>query len=129
MSKIIKVESEMAPKVLGPYSQAVIAGDYIFCSGQIAINPKDNKLIIGGIKEQTIRVLENLKAILIHADTDLDKVIKTEIYLKNISDFQIVNKVYSEYFKTEPLPARVTVEVSNLPKEALIEISCFAYKK
>jgi 2-iminobutanoate/2-iminopropanoate deaminase len=129
MSKIIKIETKKAPKAVGPYSQGIIAGNFIFCSGQIALNPKNGEIIIGGVREQTKQVIENLIAVLTSAGADLSMVVKTELYIKSMTDFQIVNKVYSEYFKTEPLPARVTVEVSNLPKEALIEISCVAYKK
>jgi 2-iminobutanoate/2-iminopropanoate deaminase len=129
MSKILKINTVKAPKVVGPYSQAVSAGKFIFCSGQIAINPVDNKMITGGIKEQTKQVLENLKAVLVHAGADLNRVVKVEIYLKNMSDFEIVNKVYAEYFKGKVLPSRVTVEVARLPKDSLLEISCMAYKK
>jgi 2-iminobutanoate/2-iminopropanoate deaminase len=129
MSKIIKLETEKAPKALGPYSQGVIAGDFIFCSGQIALNPINGEMVKGGIWEQTRQVLENLKAVLIKAGVDLNQVIKTEIYLTNIKDFAVVNEIYAEYLNSEPLPARVTVEVSRLPKNSLIEISCIAYKK
>jgi 2-iminobutanoate/2-iminopropanoate deaminase len=129
MSKITKVEVEKAPRVIGPYSQGVIAQNFIFCSGQIALDPKSGEIVKGGIIEQTKQVIENLKAILIGAGADLSDVIKTEIYLVNISDFLLVNKIYSQYFISQPLPARVTVEVSKLPKDSLVEISCIAYKK
>jgi 2-iminobutanoate/2-iminopropanoate deaminase len=129
MSKIVKVDVQTAPKAVGPYSQAIIASGFVFCSGQIAINPVSGSVVDGGIREQARQVLENLKAVLAGAGVGLDRVIKTEIYLTNIADFTVVNEIYSEYFKTEPLPARVTVEVSKLPKNSLIEISCVAYKK
>ena len=129
MSKIVKVDVQTAPRAVGPYSQAIIASGFVFCSGQIAINPVSGSVVDGGIREQARQVLENLKAVLAGAGVSLDRVIKTEIYLTNIADFTVVNEIYSEYFKTEPLPARVTVEVSKLPKNSLIEISCVAYKK
>lgn len=119
----------MAPKAIGPYSQAIIAGNYIYCSGQIAINPTSGILVSGGVTEQTKQVLDNIKNILIAVESDLSQVVKTEVYLKNIRDFEVVNEIYAKYFKSDPLPARVTVEVSKLPKDSLIEVSCIAYKK
>ena len=129
MSKIIKVQTPMAPKAVGPYSQAVIASNYIFCSGQIALNAVSGLIVPGGIIVQTRQVLENLKTILSASGVELNRVVKTEIYLTNMANFSAVNEVYSEYFNSEPLPARVTVEVSKLPKDSLLEISCVAYKK
>lgn len=129
MSKIIKVEVVTAPKVVGPYSQGVIVAGFVFCSGQIAINPIDGKMVKGGIIEQTRQVIKNLEAVLHGVNLDLSRVIKTEVYLTNMSDFALMNEIYSDYFKSEPLPARVTVEVSRLPKDSLLEISCVAYKK
>jgi len=128
MSNFFKIETKLAPKAVGPYSQAVIFEKQVFCSGQIAI-AYDGKIIDGDIKVQTRKVIENIKEILIAAESNLDQIIKTEIYLKNMDDFAVMNEVYSEYFKVEPLPARVTVEVSRLPKDSLIEMSCLAYKK
>ncbi len=119
----------MAPKAVGPYSQAVIASNYIFCSGQIALNAVSGLIVPGGIIAQTRQVLENLKTILSASGVELNRVVKTEIYLTNMANFSAVNEVYSEYFNSEPLPARVTVEVSKLPKDSLLEISCVAYKK
>lgn len=129
MSKIIKVQTPMAPKAVGPYSQAVIASNYIFCSGQIALNAVSGLIVPGGIIVQTRQVLENLKTILSASGVELNRVVKTEIYLTNMANFSAVNEIYSEYFNSEPLPARVTVEVSKLPKDSLLEISCVAYKK
>ena len=97
----------------------------IFTSGQIALDAETNVLISGGIEEQTEKVLENLKAVLNAAGSDLEKVVKTTIYLKNMGDFSTVNKIYATYFKTS-VPARSTVEVSRLPKDVLIEIDCIA---
>ena len=129
MSKIIKVQTPLAPKAVGPYSQAVIASNYIFCSGQIALNAVSGLIVPGGIIAQTRQVLENLKTILSASGVELNRVVKTEIYLTNMANFSAVNEIYSEYFNSEPLPARVTVEVSKLPKDSLLEISCVAYKK
>ncbi len=129
MSELIKIETDAAPKALGPYSQAVAAGDFIFCSGQIAIDPKSSEVVVGGIKEQTKQVLENLGAVLIAAGSSLDNVVKTEVFLKDMNDFAAMNKVYAEYFTSAIQPARATVEVARLPKDLLVEISCIAYRK
>ncbi len=123
-----QVETDKAPKAVGPYSQAVIAGDFIFCSGQVAFDPATGQLVEGGIVEQTKRVLENLKAVLLAGGSDLHQVVKCEVFLKNMEDFKTMNEIYAEYFCYEPKPARVTVEVARLPKDALIEISCTAYR-
>ncbi|NPA52556.1 MAG: RidA family protein [Aquificae bacterium] len=120
-----RIYTEDAPKAIGPYSQAIKYESFLFISGQIAINPKTGEMVSGGIKEQTQQVMENIKAILLASDMDMDNVIKTTIYLKDLSDFEIVNKIYGEYFKNHK-PARATVEVSNLPKGALIEIEAIA---
>ncbi len=119
------IYSEKAPKPIGPYSQAVKINNLIFLSGQIPIDPKTNNVVSGGIKEQTTQVLENIKAILESAGSSLDKVVMSFVYLKNMGDFQSFNEVYSNYFKNNP-PARVTVEVSKLPKDVLIEIAVVA---
>ncbi|MEZ0323188.1 MAG: RidA family protein [Hydrogenothermaceae bacterium] len=119
------IHTDRAPQAIGPYSQAVKYGNLVFVSGQIAIDPQTNQFIGGDIKQQTIRVLENIKAILEQVGLNLNHVIKTTIYLKNLEDFQIVNEIYGQYFK-EHKPARATVEVSRLPKDALIEIEVIA---
>ncbi|MCX7759587.1 MAG: RidA family protein [Hydrogenothermaceae bacterium] len=119
------IQTEKAPQAIGPYSQAIKYENLVFISGQIAIDPATNQFIGGDIKEQTVRVLENIKAILEEAGLNLNHVIKTTIYLKNLEDFQTVNQIYGEYFK-EHKPARATVEVSRLPKDALIEIEVIA---
>lgn len=119
------IYTEKAPKPIGPYSQAVKIGNLIFVSGQIPLDPKSNNVVNGGIKEQTAQVLENIKAILEAAGSGLDKVLMSFVYLKNMNDFQGFNEVYSKYFKDNP-PARVTVEVSKLPKDVLIEIAVIA---
>ncbi|MEJ5172248.1 MAG: RidA family protein [Hydrogenothermaceae bacterium] len=119
------IQTEKAPQAIGPYSQAVKYENLVFISGQIAIDPQTNQFIGGDVKQQTVRVLENIKAILEEAGLNLNHVIKTTIYLKNIEDFQTVNQIYGEYFKDHK-PARATVEVSRLPKDALIEIEVIA---
>lgn len=124
-----KIDTDKAPKALGPYSQAIRSNGFIFCSGQIGINPITNELIKGGIKNETRQVLDNLKEVLIKARVDISHVVKTEVYLKNMNDFTHMNEIYAEVFVTLPQPARVTVEIARLPKDALIEIACIAYKK
>jgi len=119
------IETDKAPKPIGPYSQAVHFGDLLFTSGQIAINPETGELLNGNIEEQTNLVLENLKAVLSEAGSSLDKVIKTTIFLKDMNDFSKVNEIYSKYFGASK-PARSTVEVSCLPKNVLVEIDCVA---
>lgn len=124
---IKKIESKNAPKAIGPYSQAIKAGNFIFVSGQIPLNPKTNELVENEINAQTKRVLDNIKAILKEAGASLEHVVKVEIFLQNLDDFAEINKVYSEYFAKEPLPARYCVEVSKIPKGALIEMACTAF--
>ncbi|MEO0098671.1 MAG: RidA family protein [candidate division WOR-3 bacterium] len=119
--------SEDAPKPIGPYSQGIKIGNFLFTAGQIAIDPKTNELIKGDIKEETRRVLENLKAILTQEGFSLKDVIKVNIYLVDLSHFPQVNEVYSEYFK-EDFPVRTTVGVASLPKGARIEIDLLAYR-
>lgn len=121
-----KVQTEKAPQAIGPYSQAVETGDWIFTSGQIPLTP-DGKLVAGGIEEQTRQVLENLKSVLEAAGSGLEHVVKTTIFLRDMNQFQTVNEIYGGYFK-EHQPARSCVEVSRLPKEVLIEIEVIAKK-
>lgn len=123
MKKIISTDK--APKAVGPYSQAVVAGDFVFCSGQIAIDPVTQEIISGGVQEQTHRVMDNLIEVLKAAGSSLDKVVKTSVFVKNMDDFGLVNEVYGSYFSDEP-PARDTVEVSRLPKDVLVEVSVVA---
>ncbi|MDZ4660784.1 MAG: RidA family protein [Pseudomonadota bacterium] len=124
MNKKIHVSKE-APAPVGPYSQAVETGGFVFCSGQISINAKTNEVFKGEISEQTKMVMENIKHVLAAADLSLDNVIKTTIFLTDINDFTKVNEVYSGYFKKEP-PARSTVQVSALPKGVNVEIEVIA---
>ncbi len=121
------VLTEKAPKPVGPYSQAIIAGPFIFVSGQIPVNPETGEIVKGGIKEQTERVLENIKAILEAAGSSLDKVVKVTVYLRDLGLFKEFNEVYAKYFLENP-PARATVEVSNLWGDILIEIDAIAIR-
>ena len=125
MSKRI-VFTEKAPKPVGPYSQAVISGNFVFVSGQIPIDPKTSKVIEGGIEAQTVQVLENLKNILESVDLSLNDVVKTSVFLSSFGDFQSFNRVYSRYFEDNP-PARTTVQVG-LMAGVLLEIDAIAKK-
>jgi 2-iminobutanoate/2-iminopropanoate deaminase len=119
MRKVIYTEK--APKAVGPYSQAISTGNFLFTAGQMAIDPRTGKLVVGGIKEQTRQVMENLKAILTEARTDFSKVVKTTVFLQDIKMFVDFNQIYGEYFPSEP-PARSTFQVVALPLGAMVEI-------
>lgn len=121
-----RIITEKAPIPIGPYSQAVVWNNLVFVSGQIPLNPETNKVVGDDIEIQTKQVIENIKQILEKAGTSLDKVIKTTVYLRNLKDFDRMNFVYAQYFKHKP--ARTTIEVSNLPKNALVEIEVIAIK-
>ncbi|AIF69036.1 endoribonuclease [Palaeococcus pacificus DY20341] len=118
--------TEKAPKPIGPYSQAVKVGNFLFISGQIPINPETGELIQGDIKAQTRQVLENIKAIVEAAGGSLNNIVKVNVYLKDMNDFQAMNEVYAEYFG-ESKPARAAVEVARLPKDVKIEIEAIAF--
>lgn len=122
------VSTSDAPAAIGPYSQAVRVGDMLFTSGQVGLDPKTGNLVAGGITEQTTRVLENLKAVLAKAGLDLFHVVKTTVFLKQMSDFAAMNAVYAKYLAPEGVvaPARSTVQVAGLPKDALVEIEVIA---
>ena len=122
--KIIKTDNAPAP--IGPYNQAVQAGNMLFISGQIALDPKTGELLQGDIQAETKLVMENLKAILTEARTDFSKVIKTTIFLMDMGQFAQVNEVYGSYFDSATAPARETVQVSGLPKGVKVEISMVA---
>ena len=124
MKKIIKTEN--APKPIGPYNQAVIAGNYMFISGQIALNPKNDELIISEIKKETTQVMENLNAILNEASLTFENVVKTTIFLSDMNDFSSVNEIYGSYLNNSTAPARETVQVSKLPVGVNVEISMIA---
>ena len=128
MSSLKAIKTENAPEPVGPYNQGIKAGNFIFCSGQIAINPKTNEIdCLGNIEDETTQVLKNIEAVLNKGGAVLDDVIKTTIYLTDMNNFQTVNLIYSEFFKGDLTPARACVEVSSLPKGVLIEIDCVAY--
>lgn len=114
-----------APRAIGPYSQAVRSGGLLFVSGQIPLDPESGQMVEGGAAEQTARVLENLKAILEAAGSSLGRVLKTTVYLKDLGDFAAMNEVYARYFPGEA-PARATLEVARLPREARVEIEAVA---
>ena len=123
MKKVIATKA--APQAIGPYSQGIQAGGLLFVSGQIPLVPATGEMVAGGIEAQTTQVLDNLQAILTEAGASMDAAVKTPVYLKDIGDFAVVNAIYAKYF-TKDCPARVCVEVSNLPKGALIEIDVIA---
>jgi 2-iminobutanoate/2-iminopropanoate deaminase len=122
------ISTSDAPAAIGPYSQAIRVGDMLFTSGQIPIDPKTGNFVPGAIAEQTRQVLENLKAILAHAGLDLTHVVKTTVFLKSMADFAPMNEVYAHYFASSGAipPARSTVQVAALPKDALVEIEAIA---
>lgn len=119
------IATNTAPQAIGPYSQAIRGGGFVFVSGQIAIEPATGNIIGGTAAEQTERVMENLKAILQAAGTEMEKVVKCTVFLKSMSDFASMNEVYGRYFPQAP-PARSTVEVARLPKDVLVEIDVVA---
>ena len=123
------VSTKQAPAAIGPYSQAVRTGSFLYTSGQVALDPASGVLVTGGVAEQTTRVIENLKAVLAAAGANLTQVVKTTVFLKNIGDFAAMNEVYGRYFAAEDVipPARSTVEVARLPKDALVEIELIAH--
>jgi 2-iminobutanoate/2-iminopropanoate deaminase len=123
MKKIISTSE--APAAIGPYSQAVRSGRFLFCSGQIPLDPKSGQIISGDIAAQTRRVLDNIAAVLRSDGLTLDNVIKTTVFLTDLGDFQTVNEIYGSYFKQDP-PARSTVQVAALPKGAKVEIEVIA---
>jgi len=122
------VSTPHAPGAIGPYSQAVRVGNFIHTSGQVALDPATGQLVSGGIAEQTTRVLENLKAVLDAAGTDLAHVVKTIVFLKSMNDFAAMNEVYARFLAPDGVvkPARSTVEVAGLPRNALVEIEVIA---
>jgi len=119
------VHSDKAPKAIGPYSQAIVAGNLVFCSGQIPINPETMKIEAVTVEEQTRQVLENITQVLATVGLSLSQIVKTTVFLKNMADFPRMNGVYTEVFNGHR-PARSTVEISRLPMDALVEIECIA---
>lgn len=125
MKKIIKTDNAPAP--IGPYNQAVLSGNTLYTSGQIAINPKNGELVIDEIKAETKMVMENLQAVLLAAGMDFEHIIKCSIFISDMNNFAQINEVYGSYFVSN-FPARETVEVACLPKNVNVEISCIAVK-
>jgi 2-iminobutanoate/2-iminopropanoate deaminase len=122
------INTPKAPAPIGPYNQAVLSGNTLYTSGQIAINPENGELVLDSITNETKQVMENLKAILEAADMTFEDVIKTSIFISDMNNFGQINAVYGNYFKSERAPARETVEVANLPKFVHVEISAIAIK-
>ncbi len=128
MSNVKKVvKTDGAPGALGPYSQAIVAGGVVYCAGQIPLDPATGNIVSGGIAEQTEQVLKNLRAVLKAAGSDLDRAVKTTVFIKDMNDFGAMNEVYGrpEYFGAQP-PARSTVEVARLPRDVAVEIEVVA---
>lgn len=119
------VFTKKAPSAIGPYSQGIVANGVLYCSGQIPLDPATGEIVTGGIKEQTLQVMKNLQAVLEAAGSSFDKVIKMQIFLKDLNDFTTVNEVYGE-FLSEPYPARCCVEVAKLPRSVGVEIDAIA---
>jgi len=119
------VLTDKGPKPIGPYSQAVKSGGFLFASGQVALDPRTNDFLSGDIRQQTERVLENIKGILEAGGVNLHHVVKTTVFLKDMNDFAAMNEIYGKYFTSAP-PARSTVQVARLPKDALVEIEVVA---
>ncbi|MEX0778368.1 MAG: RidA family protein [Balneolales bacterium] len=120
------IHTANAPEAIGPYNQAIVYNDTVYCSGQIAMDPQNGELINGGIQEQVQQVMLNLEAILLAAGTGFEKVIKCSIFLSDLENFKVVNEVYGKYF-VQNQPARETMAVKSLPKNAMVEISCIAH--
>ena len=119
------IATEQAPQAIGPYSQAVRAGNLVFASGQIPLDPATKEFVAGGIAEQTEQVLKNLKAVFAAAGVAMDQIVKTTVFLADMNDFTAMNEVYGKYFAENP-PARATVQAARLPKDAMVEIDAIA---
>lgn len=119
------IATDKAPGAIGPYSQAVKAGKFLYTSGQIPLDPATGNIVEGGVQAQTRRVMENLKEVLVQAGTSFDQVIKTTVFIKNMDNFSLINEVYGQYFPNNP-PARSTVEVARLPKDVEVEVEAIA---
>lgn len=120
------ISTDKAPAAVGPYSQALVVNGFVFCSGQIGLDPKNNTLA-DGVENQIKQIMNNLQAVLEASGSDLKHVVKTTVFIKNMSDYPLFNQIYGEFFKDHK-PARATVEVSRLPKDCLIEIEAIAVK-
>jgi 2-iminobutanoate/2-iminopropanoate deaminase len=120
------ISSNQAPKAIGPYSQAIASGEFVFLSGQIPLDPATGNMVAGGIEEQTERVLLNLTAVLAAAGASFDQVVKTTVFMTDLGQFAAMNAVYAKFFPGEAPPARATVQVAALPRSALVEIEAVA---
>jgi 2-iminobutanoate/2-iminopropanoate deaminase len=130
MKKAIRaIETDKAPKANGPYSQAIAAGPFLFISGQLPIDPKIGQITATTIEEQTKQVLNNIQAILAAEGLTLENVVKADVFLKDMQDFQQMNAVYAEHFHHKAKPARLTVQVARLPLDVRIEITCIAFRE
>lgn len=125
-SKIV-IQTEKAPKALGPYSVAIQLGSLVFCSGQVGLDPAVNQVVEGGIEAETRQVMTNLKNVLEAAGSSLENVVKTTVFLRDMNDFSKMNAIYGEFFQGN-FPARSTVQVAMLPRNAAVEIECIAFK-
>jgi 2-iminobutanoate/2-iminopropanoate deaminase len=119
------IQTEQAPKAIGPYSQAIRTNGFVFASGQIPINPETGQFVAGGIAEQTEQVIKNLSRVLEAAGSGLNKIVKTTVFLADMEEFAAMNEVYAKFFNEEP-PARATVEAARLPRDARVEIEAIA---
>ena len=122
---MLTISTDKAPAAIGPYSQAVRSGNFLFCSGQLGIDPDTKALVENDIKKQTSQIFSNIKAVLNAADLNLTNIVKTTIFLSDMENFPIVNKIYAQHFEGHK-PARSTVQAARLPLDALIEIECIA---
>lgn len=122
-----RIKTPLAPAAIGPYSQGILVGNTLYCSGQLAIDPETGSLVTGSIEAETERVLDNLGAVLKAARMDYENVVRCTVYLADINDYATVNEIYAHYFSEAP-PAREAVEVSALPRSARVEISCVAVR-
>jgi 2-iminobutanoate/2-iminopropanoate deaminase len=123
------INTPNAPKAIGPYSQAVLAGDYLFVSGQIPVDPATGNIVSDEVGVQAHQVFANIRAILEAAGCTFDNVVKANVYMKDMNDFALVNGIYAEYFSEGNYPARAAVEVARLPKDVKVEIEVIAYRK
>jgi 2-iminobutanoate/2-iminopropanoate deaminase len=122
------IETSSAPAAIGPYSQAIEQQGWVFCSGQIGLDPKSGTLVAGGVEAETRRALENLRAVLAEAGLGFHDIVKTTIFLADLGDFEVVNRIYGEHFSA-PYPARSTVQAAALPRKARVEIEAIAIKR
>lgn len=128
MANIKEVQTDKAPKAVGPYSQGVETEQFIFVSGQLPVDPDTGKIVEKNIKKQTAKVLENILSILDHAGVGVENVVRCDVFLLDMNDFQAMNEVYASKFTSDPKPARQAFQVGRLPLDALVEISCIAVK-